>query len=371
MFMNKPSSKDRDSRVYLLLNELFEEAENSEVSFVEPFHFQEVESLFSSTVWGFRELFLTILVARLLNPKYRASKDLYACNPRPLFEHSIRAILMERGIPTKKSGPLNVAKNTKKINEDWAANKRGDHAAMNVVNLVKKIEAVSPSTLKELAIIFLKRYLTEAKTVEKLRFSYEIAFEDPVSLFYFCKEFILKVPDGGTSPQKVCGLLIETLNLERESFVEVFGVEDSVSTTNTTSKKAGDILEKFPNGQSIVYEITVKAFDGNRIRDSYEALKSRDTASGLEVLVVCRESDLPKNIDLQNLEGKNGLLASYVYEDLIYYFLDMDTWIAEKLFSLSKKGRGVFFAKLVDHVNDPNTSLKVKEFFARWREGNP
>ena len=93
----------------------------SAVKFSTPFDVSEVESLFQTSIWGHREIILTIIMARLLDPKFKASKNFYACNPRSIFEQPIRKALREYGIPHRKSGPLNVAKKDEKLKIKTAA----------------------------------------------------------------------------------------------------------------------------------------------------------------------------------------------------------------------------------------------------------
>ncbi len=56
------------------------------------------------------------------------------------------------------------------------------------------------------------------------------------------------------------GSLLEKFHAENGNAVQITGQKDSVSATNTTSKKPGDIMEEFSNGSKRIYEITVKPF---------------------------------------------------------------------------------------------------------------
>lgn len=355
---------ERNEKIYTLLQELVKKAKNSDYSFKKPFSKAEVETLFNSHIFGHREIILTIIVARLLDPKFKASKNFYECNPRAIFEGPIRKILRENGIPHKKSGPLNVAKNVQKINEDWADQKRGGDLAITVVQIVKKIEKASSSDLNNFAISFLKRYLQEAKKVEELKFVMGTQ-EDPIFLVNLCRDLIDEVPDGGTMPQKIVGLLLHSFVHDRGEKIRIEGFEDSVSTTNTTSKKPGDMMEIRSDGTEVIYEVTVKKFSNSRMLESYESVRSYDKESKIrEVFVLCREQDLPDGIELD--KSLSIIFGNKILQDVRYYFVNLYGWIGEKLFFMSSNGRNQFYKLLVEYVNRPNTSEKVKLFFNKW-----
>lgn len=361
------SAEDRNQQIHDLLVSLFQEAKTSEGAFDTPFTSEDVEKLFNSHIWGHREITLTIILARMIDSSFRASEDFYACNPRSIFEKPIRSFLLELGIPCKKSGPLNVAKNVQKINADWAKNKQGDDLAMTVVKLVNSIESASQEELHKFAVSFISRYAQEAGKVEKLKFEPE-ENEDPLFLANLCNALIGEVPDGGTTPQIICGLLIEISNLDRDSNVEVTGHRDSVSTTNTTSKKAGDVIENIADKSTFVYEITVKPFDSSRLRESFEAIKSFESNNRIrDIYVICRLEDIPS--ELSN-PRPSYLLGALEYEDLMYWFIDIEEWILQQLLFLTPDGRKRFYQELTDHVNNINTSEKVKLYFANWHREN-
>lgn len=78
------------------------------------------------------------------------------------------------------------------------------------------------------------------------------------------------------------------------------GYEDSASTTSTTSKKPGDVNEELEDGTVLnVYEITVKKFDENRMRDSHDTVQiyneEHETALD-EIIVVCCRQDCHPNM---------------------------------------------------------------------------
>jgi len=360
----KLTAKDRDSEVYKILAGLLKDIK-AKVSFSKPFDKDEVESLFTTSIWGHREIVLTIIMARYLNPKFKASEDFYVCSPRSIFEHPIRKALREFAIPHRKSGPLNVAKNSKKINKDWATDKHGGDIAMNVVKIVKKIETVSRKQFEKFATAYVARYKQEAKRIKEMAVDLP-AQENPVYITKLCVEMVDTVPDGGATPQIVIGLLMEAMTKDRKAHVEISGHRDSVSTTNTTSKKPGDIIEKINGDSQLIYEVTTKMFTDDRLIESYESVMDYDKKLK-DVVVICRPQDVP-----ESLTDKK---ASYVmvttqFKELAYYFVNIYDYIESTLMFLTPEGRKNFYGEMTTHVNETNTSEKVKRFYKQWHSEN-
>src|SRR3990167_10777572 len=364
MAKKKLTAKQRDAKIYRTLVDFLKD-KSTKVSFSKPFDSKEVESLFQTSIWGHREIILTILMARLLNPKFKASENFYACNPRSLFEHPIREALREYAIPHRKSGQLNVAKNSKKINKDWATDKHGGDIAMNVVKIVKKIESVSEKDLHKFAAAYAVRYRHEAKRVKEMKVKLP-AQENPVYLSKLCVDLINVVPDGGASPQIVIGLLMEATVKDRKASVLISGHRDSVSTTNTTSKKPGDIVEKINGDSQIIYEITTKIFSDDRMIESYESVMDYDK-SLKDVVVICRPQDVPESLS----EKKTSyVMATTQFRELAYYFINIYDYIQSSIILLTPEGRKTFYEELIRYVNDTNTSEKVKRYFKQWHADN-
>jgi len=363
------SASERNARIYDLLEELIRVGKTKkELVYSTPFEKEEVEKLFISHIWGHREILLTIILARLIDPRFKASKDFYECNPRSIYEGPIRELLREHGIPHKKSGPLNVAKNSKKIDDTWAHNKRGDGMALNVSKLVKKIESVSEKALYDFAVAYVQRYLLEGKRVAKLTFKIKTT-EDPMFLYELCKDLVTDTPDGGATPQFIIGALIDNFNKGNHSPIKTTGYSDSVSTTNTTSKKPGDVMEEFSDSTKRIYEITVKPFTADRMIESYESIKEFDKEGKItEVFVICRKEDVP--LEVEKIISSSNLLGTAKYQDVIYYFIDIFGYVREKLVSMTIEARGRFYTDLGDYVNQLNTSEKVKRYFSEWHQSH-
>lgn len=366
----KLSASERNERIHTLLADLIREARSKKsIEYPRPFEKEEVEALFANHIWGHREIMLTIVLARILDPKFKASEDFYASNPRSIYENPIRELLRKNGIPHKKSGPLNVAKNSQRIDETWAHNKRGDGMALIVAAMVKKIEASSPATLKKFALAYVQRYLLEAVKVAKLKYKVSNV-EDPLYLYQLVRDMIINVPDGGTTPQLIAGALIENFNSSHGNAVKTEGHTDSVSTTNTTSGKPGDITEEFKGSITRIYEITTKAFSIDRMIESYEAIKAWDkTGKITEALVICRKEDVP--VEAAKLSSNPYLIGMAKYQDIVYYFVDIFAWTQERLLFMPAEGRSKFYADLAAHVNQLNTSEKVKRYFSEWHREHP
>lgn len=365
----KISAEERNKKIHVLLSNLIKEAKaKKSIDYPTPFSKEEIEKLFVSHIWGHREITLTILLARLLDSKFKASEDFYACNPRSIYEKPIRELLRKNGIPHKKSGPLNVAKNSQKINEVWAHNKRGDGMALVVAEMVKKIESVPKAKLEKFALAYVQRYLLEAVKVAKLNLKIK-KNEDPLLLAKLCVDLIENVPDGGATPQFIVGSLIENFNIGNKSSIKTTGHLDSVSTTNTTSKKPGDVIEEFSSTEKRIYEITVKKFSLDRMMESYEAIKAFDDSTKItEVVVICRKMDVP---DEAEKIASSTLLATAKYQDILYYFVDIFEWVREKLLFMKLESRAKFYTDLASRINDINTSEKVKRYFSEWHQAHP
>ena len=361
---NKLSAIKRNAEIYRILSG-FLRSRGSAVKFPIPFNVKEVESLFQTSIWGHREIVLTILMARLLNSKFEASENFYACNPRSIFEKPIRKALREHGIPHRKSGPLNIAKNSNKINRDWATDKRGGEIAMNVVKIVKKIESVSQSELKKFALAYIARYKQEAERIKKMVVNLPPQ-ENPIYISKLCSDLINFVPDGGATPQIVVGLLMETINKDRKSNVIVSGHRDSVSTTNTTSKKPGDIIEKINDNIELIYEVTTKKFSDDRLIESYEAVMAYDKILR-NVFVICRPQDVPEALSNR---GSSYIMATTQCRELVYYFINIYEYIQSAIIFLTPEGRKFFYEELVAYVNNTYTSEKVKRYFKQWHSNN-
>ncbi|OAK13800.1 hypothetical protein [Bacillus wiedmannii] len=366
MITQKRKKAERYTEVTKLLQEFIEKVQAKDYS-LKPAFSNDLSTLFSTTAWGFREITLVVIVARLFDQNFKASEALYDCNPRPLFEGPIRDVFIKYNIPTRKSGPLNVAKAAKGINEEWAEQRRPKEAAKSVVNLVQWIEASSKEEVENLGVCLMGKFLSEAERVESLNIEVDPK-SDPTFISMACGRLINETPDAGNTPQRIFGLLLHNYHEDLDTGIIVTGYEDRASTTSLTSKKPGDVNEETSSGEILrIYEVTVKRFDMQRIKESYDTVKAykeeNDTPIN-EILVVCRKSDIPVEMEPTNL---NGVLGKYTHQDVDYYFIDIFEWLMLQLLRMTSNARISFYEALDEYISNPNTAENVKEL---WIEIN-
>lgn len=362
---------ERDKKITELLDSLFAQAVKKGTSLTSTaLPKKDLDLLFSTTTWGFREIVLVIALARLIDENYRASVSFYECNPRPFYEGPIRAALAKRKIPHRKSGPLNIAKGWKSIDAQWAARRTPTDVAKLVVALVQRIESITHEELVTFTSILLSGFLEEANRIESLMIEVE-ARQHPLDIYLVCERLIDEVPDAGNTPQRIVGYLLEAYHQDLQTGIVVAGHEDRASVTNTTSKKPGDITEVLADGTVVtIYEVTVKKFDDARIQDSFEAIKAIDSIKNTEVSVICRPADVPESAKegeaLSEYAGEL-YLGDLLVGDIVYRFLDMYEWIVSRLTAMTPDARLSFYEKLGEYIADPNTAEKVKNC---WKDLN-
>lgn len=358
-----PSVAERNRHVKQMLEQYYNLAVNPAHRVNEGRYKQQLDILFGTTAWGFREILLVVVVGMKLDPQFRASTALYDCSPRAIYEGPIKEFLIEKNIPHRKSGPLNVAKATVGLDHAWAAQRRPAEVAEQVVTLVNALEH-DRAFVDQFAVILLRRLISEATRVTEL--TVEIApTDDPDYLYQLCKSLIVEAPDAGNTPQKIAAFLLKNYHAGLETDVVVTGEEDRASVTSTTSKKPGDVNEESQDGVIFkVYEVTVKPFDLPRIRDSYDCVRRYNEANGTdlkEIIVICRSQDCP---DGMHVSGLHSYFGSYAYQDIIYYFWDIFEWVSGVLQRMNSAGKEGFYQDLNDYINDFNTAERVKRV---WR----
>lgn len=365
------TTEERNERVRKILDFLYDRAIDTSVNIDESAYKTSLDKLFSTTAWGFREILLVVIIGMHLDRSFKASTGLYDCNPRAIYEGPIKEFLIEKEIPHRKSGPLNVAKATVGLDMTWAAQRRPSDVAKEVVNLVNFMEADnsnSETRINNMGTSLLRRLIAYSHNIEALAVTIEPT-SDPEFLYQLCYELITKTPDAGNTPQKIAAYLLKNYHLFLYTGVIVTGEDDCASVTSTTSKKPGDVNEETPKGViRKVYEITVKHFDLARIRDSYDCVSIYNNANGTdihEIIVICRKEDCPPDI---KSSGLHGYLGSYAYQDIIYYYWDIFEWIANMLQRMTNDGRRGFYINLNSYIDDINTSESVKKLWKKLHE---
>lgn len=358
-------SKQRNKKIHQILESLYEKAMDAEVEIDESAYKESLDKLCSANARSFREVLLVAIIGMRLDNKFRASTGFYDCNPRAIYEGSIKDFLIEKDIPHTKSGPLNVAKAVVALDMVWAEPR--DEAAKEVVKLVNFLEEDS-SNLEEkinnLGVSMLRRLITHSNNIAALSVEIDPS-EDPNFLYYLCYELITKAPDAGNTPQKIAAFLLKSYHTLFQTGIEVTGGEDRASVTNTTSKKPGDVNEECEGHIYNVYEITVKKFDIARIKDSYDCISIyNDTYSTdiNEITVICRPEDCPPDM---KQSGLYGYLGQYTYQNIIYYYWDIFEWISNMLQHMTAKGRKEFYLLLNSYINETNTSEEVKRLWKK------
>jgi hypothetical protein len=361
------TTTDRNNAVTSILEKYFSTGEQEDAPSSTPAITDDLDIIFNTTVWGYREILLVIAVARLIDPSYKAYSGFYACNPRALYEGPIREQLLTRSIPHRKSGPLNVAKAAIGINEQWMAQRRPAVVAQSVVRIVKLLDSYNEAELGAFLTLLLSRLLSEASRVANLVVETSPQ-SDPGFLRDISSELISSVPDGGNTPQRTVGLLMQAYHEDLQSGIVVGGFKDSASTTNTTSKKPGDVTEELIDGTLIkVYEITVKPFTLNRMAESYESVKDYATTNDspiVEVMVICREQDVPSDTSSGDSISYYGKLE---HQDVTYHFIDIFQWISSQLLRMSSDARLAYFESLGNYIAEVNTAEAVK---LKWNSLN-
>jgi hypothetical protein len=325
----------------------------------------DVELLFATTEWGFREIILLVVLVKLRDSTYDAETDLYACHPRSIYEKAIRPELNARKIPTRQSGPLNIAKRTEGLNDAWVGRKTKP-AMHAVVRLVRRINGFNSDDLTNFAAWVHSKFLEVATSTAALTVVVP-PNSDPVVLSQVCRSLIENAPDAGNTPQRIVGYLLETYHEEAETGVVVKGHLDRASTTSTTSKKPGDVSEYSQSNTLLaVYEVTVKGFTQQRVQEAYEALAAVSPVSSLlipTITVLCRPSD--KHPEANSEVDSTVFLGEYEHNSLRFFFIDLYEWITIQLLRLPVSGRARFYQKLDNYITDHNTAIKVKE---HWRD---
>lgn len=359
-------TNDRNSKVTNILDTLYIQAKDVSLKIDETPYKDNLDLLFSTAVWGFREILLVVIIGMKLDPTYRSSVELYACKPRAIYEGPIKDFLIQHNIPHRKSGPLNIAKATIGLNESWAAQRKPMGIANAVLKIIHYIENDdSPKRTTDVGTSLMRRFIAETIRVERLNFSISPS-SDPEFLYNLCYELITKVPDSGNTPQKIAALLLLNFHNGMNTGIIVTGSEDRASVTSTTSKKPGDVNEESITGTIYkVYEITVKKFDLARIRDSYDAVTKYNEVNATnlnEIVVICRVQDCPPEMKKSKLKSYFGSLT---HNEMIYYYWDIFEWVSDTLQRMTEVSRQSFYSDLNNYIRETNTAEAVKYY---WRE---
>lgn len=348
---------ERNEKIRAVLDDMYQAAKTATV--VTPYD-EMLEQIVVSKDQSYREVLLCIISHMLIDPNLKASTNWYAFHPRGIYDAGpVKQFLTEYGIPHTKSGPLNITK-AANINPEWAERRASPEVAHALIDIVKYVE--SHNSIKEMRIIgisLIQKLLREAIRVQQL--SVNVApSNDPIYLANICIQLINNVPDFGNTPQQVAARLLENYHWSTRSEICVTGGKDRASVTSTTSHKPGDINEELYNHILKVYEITVKAFDKDRIIDSYDCIEKFNQCSEnqiSEVIVICRPQDCPSLLQQSGFSNYMGFID---FQNIRYHFWNIYEWIMSILQQMPNAGREHFTVSLASYVNDINTAEAVK-----------
>ena len=288
---------------------------------------------------GFAGVALVAVLGRLLKPDYRPHQNFYDIHPRSLFEKFIFPVLREYRAPIGKSDPLNVAKNIGQINLEWARGKDPESAARAAVQLTEWASDANETQLQHMLEGMMWWYLTLGRwlghTLEAPQYA-----DQALDVVYLCSELIKKAPAGGYSAQAIVGLMLKMRLLFWQSPLLLEGLGESVYSTNTTSKKAGDFI-LCTESQNLVYEVTTKKIDLKRLEDSFDATMStrKKGTHSTEVVFLCTL----ENVSELSIER---LPAQITLRNLKFGFINLFEWIELHLFELGHMGRLAFVQQL-------------------------
>lgn len=358
----------RNSYIIDIMNHLYEEAKKTDLIDDSDFS-DKINLLFNTSVWGFREVVLTVAVAmldRIDFPNFKASVNFYDCKPRAIYEQPIKTVLIKHNLPHRQSGPLNVAKGQRSLNEEWISkrSKSDQQTCRAAVELIAFMES-QPDRIEAIGISIMRHLIAEKKELKQLDIEI-VPTSKPEFLFDICKELILQETDGGNTPQRICAYLLKNFHKSMQTGIVVTGINDSASTTSTTSKKPGDINEETADGRILnVYEITVKAFNESRVRDSYNcimAYNSEHHTNLNEIIVICHPENCHQNMQSTGLKGTMG---NYFYNGIYYRYWNIFEWLSFTLQHTPSNGRELFYSELNAYISDINTSQPVKKCWKR------
>lgn len=302
---------------------------------------------------GFRGVVITAIVGMYIDSKYNPLSSFYSCKPRAIFENGIWYALTENKIPCGKSDPLNVAKNINELNESWAKGRRPQKSALAAVSFLRRLTSEKNKKRKDdLINYFFLHLVNYARTIESI----EIATTTDLtasnqSIATKLVEFILAYPESGTMPQMLIGLLLtelfDTTNLT------VYGTDESVFGTNTTSKKPADIWVSKNSVPINLYEITVKKVDFKRLADCLDALRGLNLLDK-SLTFICR---MPQDISELALADNNTV----DYKGKIIDFVDIASFVRISTSLISNEKLIVIVDKLRHAMQDVNRPVKTKE----------
>ena len=317
-----------------------------------------LDNLIKSKAMGFRGIVATAIAGIYLDITYDPENNFYACNPRSIFEHGVFYAFVDNSIPCGKSDPLNVAKNTNILDNNWALGKRPASAANAVVDFLKVLNSnkYNTFTYQKIVSFFFFRLSQYAKEIQ----SFPIYTPNKENLnqnfAYNLSSFVISTPESGAIPQFVVSSILKYIY--ENSQIHVMGGNESVFGTNTTSKKPADVWIEKDNEILILYEVTVKKIDLKRLDDCIQSISHINNICNIQIYFIC---NIPKDVnELSNFE--NGV---FHYKGFIFNFVDIRSWIQSSLSILSTYQLNRLLEDLTSFMLDRNRPLTTK---AAWNK---
>lgn len=315
---------------------------------------------------SYREVLLTVLIGRLMDPSYKAGVDFYASHPRPIFEGGIRPILEMHRIPCTQSGPLNVAKATTRLDENWASQRRPADAGRAVVRLVSRIDKMDSDSLNQVGRAIAELLIVQAHDLSTLEATVT-DISSPEVIFGIATKLISDFPNGGNTPQRIAGLAMEVI----VGTENVYGTRDSASTTNATSGKPGDLGITNATGEPMtVFEVTVKKFDMQRISACTQSITKynhnfdeNDARCLRSVNVLCRREDVAIEATFVTAVRDAAWIATLTHKEISYTFVSLEGWLVAQILNMNAEQRGAYFEGMKEYVNEVRTPRAIKSAF--------
>ncbi len=314
---------------------------------------------------GFPGIVLTASIGRMIDPSYDPKNDFYGINPRPLFEQHIGPTLRDKyKAPMGKSDPLNVAKNAKVIDSEWAHGRRPEYAAKAAVFFIDWMRTASRADLENLVDLLIWCYLALSRLYNRELPNIKAGISH-FEAYALLMALIEKAPAGGDTPQVIVGSLLQAQHniFDTSGFLD--GVGESVNASNTTTGKAGDFTEIF-NQNMRIYEVTTKKIDIQRIFESADAvvnfLRNIDVQpKTVEITFLC---PLDK-VELEQNYKISPTNATFQFSGLRYSFVELNEWILFMLERIGAYGRSLALNDIAEYVQSPSTKLEVKSVWEK------
>lgn len=318
---------------------------------------ETIGNLIRTDAKGFRGVVITSLAGHFINPQFSPLIDFYACNPRAIFENAIWYALTDHNIPCGKSDPLNVAKNIKILDSNWAKGRRPEKSAIAAADFLRiffnEKDAKQKSTLEDFFFYNLIQYANEISSIVINKIHNDAVTRQQLASNLI--RFSLAAPESGATPQMLTAVTMR--QLYSRSTLTVCGGDESVFGTNTTSKKPADIWIEDNGKVILLYEITLKKVDQKRLEDIIESTRSINVDSA-PLTFICRIPEDTSSL----VEMKDHSLN---YKGFQIEFIDFAKFI-ETLFSLiDRNGAQSIHQSMSSFVELVTTSPKTK---AAWNQ---